>query len=59
MWYFYLSPKKAAKAVALIAGRASFFSWENGILSLRPKKGKENLLLGVLSAVGIFPVLKT
>ncbi|MBR4288301.1 MAG: hypothetical protein IKT50_02560 [Clostridia bacterium] len=59
MWYFYLSPKEAAKAVSLIAGDAVFFSWEQGLLSVRPAKEKEKLLRRRLAAFGIFPCEKT
>lgn len=59
MWYFYLSPKSAAKAVALIAGRAAFFSWENGRLSVKSEKETEKDLLQSLASFGIFPMEKT
>ncbi len=59
MWYFYLSPPLAAKAVACLAGRARFFSWQEGSLSVLPEKKEEKALLQSLAALGIFPSEKT
>ncbi len=59
MWYFYLSPEKAAKAVALLAGGAREFRWQKGVLSVFPEKGEESAILRSLSAFGIFPSEKT
>jgi len=55
MWYFYLTPEKAAQAVAVIAGRADLFSWKADLLTVSVEKMQEKDVLESLADLGIFP----